>query len=262
MKHKLGLVLSGGGVKGAAHIGALKALAEHGVDATCISGTSAGAIIGALYAAEKSADEIFDIFQNSHLFSLSRFAFGKPGFIDIEKFVPYFQDHLSKDDFKFLSKEVFITATDLVKATAKIFDSGSLITAMLASSAFPLVFSPLRVKDALYADGGIINNFPVEPLIGKCESILGVYVSPIKKIGLSKLTSSWSVMERAYQISNRYASLQKMAQCDWVIHPQELERFGTFDMNKAGQIFEIGYESTLEMMDVILEGIKSATSTD
>ena len=85
MKHKLGLVLSGGGVKGVAHIGALRALAENNIQPTCISGTSAGAIIGALYAYGKSADEIFEIFENSHLFSLSRFAFGKPGFIDIEK---------------------------------------------------------------------------------------------------------------------------------------------------------------------------------
>lgn len=255
MEHQLGLALSGGGVKGAAHIGVLKALQEYKINPTCISGTSAGAIVGSFYAAGCEPEEILDIFRNSSLFSLSHIAFGKPGIIDLDKFADYFKKHLAVDDFSSLDKELFIVATDLIKGKMKVFDSGSLIAAMLSSSAFPVVFSPYKEGGNIYVDGGIVNNFPVELLAERCKYLLGVYLSPLKKITAANLTKSWEVLERAYSVANRYSSLQKLDSCNWVIHPQELERYDTFDMNKTDEIFELGYQSAKMKMPVILEDL-------
>ena len=256
MRHKLGLVLSGGGAKGAAHIGVLKAMAEHNVEATCIAGTSAGAVVGAFYASGLEAEEILGIFKNSSLFSPSKIAFGKPGIMDLDKFLGYFEQHLKVQNFEQLKKEVYIIATDLIEGKMEIINSGSLVSAMLASSAFPLILSPFKSETTVYADGGITNNFPVEPLIEKCEYILGSYVSPLKKITADSLSNSWDVVDRAYRISNRFTSIQKFDKCTWVIRPEELEQYGTFEMNKIDKIFEIGYRHALQIIPAVVQRMK------
>jgi NTE family protein len=196
MEYKIGLVLSGGGVKGVAHIGVLKALAEHGIYPDCISGSSAGAMVGALYASGKSPDEIFEIFQKSAIFKFSNFAVGKPGLIDLEKFKPYFSKYFPEDSYEALKYKLFICTTDLIRGRGKIFQKGPLVDTILASSAFPMVFSPYNINGTLYVDGGIVNNFPVEPLLGKCDYILGVFVNPLKKVTTNKVSNSFRVMER------------------------------------------------------------------
>jgi NTE family protein len=255
---KMGLVLSGGGVKGVAHIGVLKALAEHGIYPDIVSGSSAGAVVGALYASGRTADEIFSIFKESSIFSFSNFAFGKPGIIDLLKFKRQFQRYFDHDFFEELQRPLFVAATDLVRGRNKIFQSGPLVDTILASSAFPLVFSPYEIKGTLYADGGIVNNFPVEPLLKRCDYILGVYVNPLKKIEPTKLSNSFRVSERVYQIATRYSSLLKLEHCNFVILPQQLEQFGTFDMKRADAIFDIGYREALEAMPEIISGMREA----
>ncbi|MFQ5528099.1 MAG: patatin-like phospholipase family protein [Thermoanaerobaculia bacterium] len=85
MKHRLGIVLSGGGTRGIAHIGLLKALDEHRLSPECIAGTSSGAIVGALYAAGCSPEEMLEFFKVKSPFKLSKFALGKAGFLDTDK---------------------------------------------------------------------------------------------------------------------------------------------------------------------------------
>ncbi|MAN59682.1 MAG: patatin [Flavobacteriaceae bacterium] len=256
---KIGLVLSGGGVKGVAHIGVLKALAEANIHPQLLSGSSAGALVGALYASGRTPDEILAIFKESSIFTLSNFAFGKPGIIDLSKFKKQFQRYFDTDSFESLQKTLFVAATDLVRGRNKIFQSGPVVDAILASSAFPLMFSPYDIKGTLYADGGIVNNFPVEPLLDKCDFIIGVYVNPLQKIEPSKLTNTYRVSERVYQIATRYSSLLKLERCHYVLMPQVLEQYGTFDMKKANTIYNIGYEEALKAMPEITSALEALT---
>ena len=251
--YKFGLVLSGGGVKGVAHIGLLKALEEHDIYPDCISGCSAGAMVGALYAAGKTADEIFAIFQKVSLFSFSNFAFGKPGLIDLARFKTQFQTFFNMDTYESLPITLFINATDLIKGQTRIFSKGPLVDTILASSAFPLVFSPYKINDDLYVDGGVINNFPIEPLLNKCDYILGSYVNPIKDTEAKHITNTFKVMERVYEIATSYTSLQKLNHCNRIILPQELDSYNTFDMKKAALIYQMGYEEAKKSMPLILE---------
>ena len=98
----IGLVLSGGGVRGVAHIGVIKALEEHGLFPTHIAGTSAGAIVGALYANGNTWQEILEFFKTVPIFRIDKFAMNKPGFIDTEKLYDGFRTTLKDDDFKTL----------------------------------------------------------------------------------------------------------------------------------------------------------------
>ena len=245
-----GLVLSGGGIRGVAQIGAIKALEEYGIFPTIISGSSAGAVVGAFYAAEYSCEEILDFFRSTTLFSFHNYSFRKPGFVDTDKFVEVFQKYFPEDSFEALKKKLYVTTSDMIRNKMKIIHKGELIKPLLASAAFPGVFSPVRMNDSLYADGGIMNNFPIEPLLVECDKIIGVYVNPIKKITMEDLNSAVSVVERAFYISRANISMQKFRDCHIVISPEELNRFSPFGARHIDEIFKIGYEETKRVLEI------------
>ena len=245
----IGLVLSGGGARGVAHIGAIRALEEHGIFPTHISGTSAGAIVGALYAGGLGWAEILDFFKTIPIFHTQKYARGKPGFIDTEKFYLDFKKLLPDDDFRALKKTLFVTGTNVVKSTLKIFDSGEVIRPVLASASFPGVFTPTKIGKSYYVDGGVLNNFPLEPLQPFCDKILGVYVNPLRSINVKDLKNAYSVVERSYKIKMAADSIQKFKDCDLVVHPEELSRYGTFNMNGMDAIFDIGYSTTKNILE-------------
>lgn len=237
-----GLVLSGGGVRGIAHIGVIRALEEHGIYPTFIAGASAGAIVGAFYAAGYRWDEMLQFFQDTPFFSIKNYAIKKPGLIDTDNFYHVLKKYFPDDDFQTLPKTLFISVTDIIEGRNKIFQKGPLIHVTLASAAFPIMLSPIAIGDILYADGGITNNFPVEPLLGPCDRIIGSYVNPLEKIKPESLTSGMAIMQRAFKIGMATASEQKFRHCDLLITPQPLSQYGTFSINHIDEIFRIGYQ--------------------
>ncbi|WP_317236497.1 patatin-like phospholipase family protein [Allomuricauda sp. F6463D] len=246
---KIGLVLSGGGARGVAHIGVIKALEEHNIFPTHISGTSAGAIVGALYAHGTDWSEILRFFKTAPLFDATRYARKKPGILDTEKYYADFQEYLHHDDFSSLKKPLFITATNVLDGTLKIFNKGELIRPVLASASFPGVFSPVNINGSYFIDGGTLNNFPVEPLKESCDRIIGSYVNPLKKINIQDLKHSYNVIERAYKIKSAHDSITKFPDCDMVISPEQLSDYATFDMGSIDEIFEIGYKGTIQALE-------------
>ncbi len=251
MRYNLGMVLSGGGVRGLAHAGVLEALRERGIAPQVLAGTSAGAMVAALHAAGHAAEEILRFFIHKSPFRLSKVALSKPGLFDTDKIVRDFRDHFPDDSFEALGKKIFVTATDLVEARAEVFESGRLIPAVVASASTPLVFTPTRIDGRLYSDGGITNNFPVEPLIGHCDVILGVYVSPLRRIDETSLRSTLAVSQRAFEVGMYLSSKRKFHRCDLLLSPPELSGFGTFDTKHVREIFDVGYRAARERMDEI-----------
>ena len=244
----LGLVLSGGGIKGVAHIGAIKALEENGIYPTHISGSSAGAVVGAFYAQGYKPEEILSFFKTTPLFNFSRYAYRKPGFIDTDKFYRDFKKYFPEDNFNTLQKKLFITTVDMLNGTIKVFDKGELIKPFLASAAFPGIFSPVTINDGVYADGGILDNFPVAPLRVNCKNIVGIYLSPLTIIKSNRLKHSLSVLDRAIRINFLNGSAQKFPECDLLIDPDNLNKFGLFDTKSIDEIYRIGYQTTMKII--------------
>jgi len=142
--------------------------------------------------------------------------------------------------------KMHLTATDLVSGKLRIFGPETKIAdAVLASSAFPGIISPYEIDGRLYSDGGIINHFPTDILQGRCDNLIGIYVSPIQKIDAGDLRTIRSVTTRAYDLLSANTNMQKFTLCDWVIAPDELAMYSTFETNKfkMDEIFNIGYEA-------------------
>lgn len=245
---KTGLVLSGGGARGVAHIGVLKALEENKIEITHLSGTSAGAIVGAFFAAGHTWQTIFDYFKKVPIFHYTRYARNKPGFIDTSKFYKDFFPFFTLDDFEILEKELFISATNLIEGKERIFHKGELIKPILASAAFPGIFTPVIIDKVPYVDGGVLNNFLVEPLKSQCDTIIGVYVNPLQDISVGQLKHSYQVANRAYNISFDSQCASKFKEVDLLIAPKKLEQYGMFNLKNIDAIFEIGYEAAMESL--------------
>lgn len=245
----IGLILSGGGSKGLAQAGAIKFLEEQNIFPDRIAGTSAGSIVGALYAWGKTPEEILTFFKSIYLFHWKHLTFKKAGLIDSESFKHYFHSIFKDALLSELKIPLQITATDMVRGKLKVFGPDTkIVDAILASSAFPGIMSPYEIKGNLYSDGGILNHFPTDILQGHCETLIGIYVSPIQKIEAKDLNSIKAVTTRAFDILSANSNMHKFNNCDWVIEPTDLSLYSTFETSKVKMdaVFKIGYEAAKE----------------
>ena len=243
-------------MRGVAHVGVLQALADHGIRPECIAGTSAGALVGALYGAGHTAAEMITFFEQTNPRRLSRLTLRKSGLVDIDKYRRLFEDYFPDDSFKALNIRLFVTATDMVAARLEIFTDGPLIPALLASAAVPVVFTPLRFNGRLYSDGGVLNNFPIEPLQVLCDAIIGVYASPLHSPEQTELESTLAVSQRAFEVAMYLSSRLKFRACDMLLSPPELADFGIFT-KKTRELYEIGYRATVERLAAIVERLEA-----
>lgn len=249
MEYEIGLVLSGGGAKGMGHIGVIKAMEELGVEADIVAGTSAGAIVGALYASGVSSKEMFDYMSKMSLFNFKNYAWSKPGFIDGLKFQKDLLGLLSCKKFEELQKPLYVIATDLLNARQKIFSKGDLIKPIMGSSAFPGLFSPVEIADTYYVDGGVLNNFPTEVIRSRCQHMIGVHVQSISKIDKKKVGNMISVVQRIYAILTRADATTKYNECDVLIAPKEMMQYNTFELKKFKEMHDIGFEQGKKQLE-------------
>lgn len=238
----IGLVLSGGGVRGMAHIGLIKAMREHQIEAKVVAGTSIGALVGALYANHNTVDEMLTFFKETPLFQYSFFAINKPGFIDTERYVSIFKDFFPDNSFKSLKRPLFVVATDLLKGNEKVFYDGELIKPLLASAALPPVFSPVNIDNILYADGGIMNNFPKEYVDHLTDYVIGSNVSITVPLEKKDLRNSFQLTARVTSLMIHASNHEKLQECDVFIEPGELDSIGVLDKKGIENAFNIGYE--------------------
>lgn len=254
-----GLVLSGGGAKGMVHAGVLKWLDKHDLKPKLISGSSVGAMVGALYSAGHTPEEILDIFIKESIFSTSHITFRKPGLIDTTKLRKVYKKYFEHDDFGELSIPIYIVASNLLDGKVKVFDSGPLVDALLASSAFPLVFTPMKIDNQLYLDGGILNHFPVDVIQGQVDKTLGVYLSPIEQLEAKDLNSVRSITERTFRLGRHAGSRHNLELCNLIIDPGELTQYNTFSVSdkKLKKLFEIGFETAQKRKDEIFTLLKN-----
>ncbi len=244
---KVGLVLSGGGARGIAHLGAIQALEEEGLQFDMVSGTSAGALLGALYCYGYSPREILEKIQKINFYGFLRPALNWKGLINIEKASDEIRKHIPDDDFSVLKKPLFVTATQVNKGKAKVFSKGPLIKPLLASSSIPVLFNPVTIRNKQYVDGGITDNLPIKPIKNKCDKIIAMHCNPIEK---NFEAGSWrDLMERSLLIAITINSHRAKNKCDVFIEPPGVANYRVLDVKSARQIYEVGYDYTRRQIE-------------
>ena len=245
-KYKVGLVLSGGGAKGFAHVGALQALNEAGIFPDIISGVSAGAIAGALYADRHSPEEIMLLFSETKIYKYVEFILPKRGLLKMTGLTKIISQNLRAKTFEELSIPLYVAATDLNNGKSVFFNKGELIKPVLASATVPVLFSPVKIDSTIFVDGGVLNNFPIDPIEKKCNYLIGIHVNPFGY--LEEFNSMVSVAERSFHLSFSTHLGKKVEKCDIFIEPAELKKYRLLDISKIKEIYKIGYKETKRIL--------------
>ncbi|MCE7700210.1 MAG: patatin-like phospholipase family protein [Methanobacterium paludis] len=247
-RYKIGLVLSGGGAKGFAHAGVIQALEERGIRPDVIAGTSAGAIVGSLYADGYSPEEIITFFNKTSFSKFATLTRLKGGFFRIDNFKRALKSKLRAVNFEDLKIPMYINATDMIHGKNVFFNSGPLLDVVIASCSVPIVFEPEEIDHVPYSDGGLICNFPVEILRNQCEYVIGVNVGPIDVDEKEKLTIL-DIAQRTYYFMRKANVLSVKDECDLLIEPPSIDKYGMFDSEKNHEIFQFGYNAAVRIMD-------------
>lgn len=279
---KIGVVLSGGGAKGLAHIGALKVIEDAGIRVDYIGGTSMGAIVGALYASGYNArqlDSIFNVIDFETLIQDEVPRSAKTFFEkdDAEKYaitLPFddfkvaFPSGISKgqnvynllsrllihvkdvNDFNELPIPFFCVATNIETGKEVIFDRGYLPRVVSASGALPSLFSPVTINDSIFIDGGVVNNYPVDEVRAMgADLVIGVDVQS-NLWNREKLKSAVDVMLQINNFRTIKEMNEKKKRTDIYIRPQ-IDEFTVVSFADERQIVKAGEAAATELLPAL-----------
>lgn len=282
-QQKIGVVLSGGGATGLAHVGVLKALEENSIPIDYITGTSAGALVGSLYAAGYSPEQIeayilseqFQIVasgdvkpnQNFLLRELDPNAnmigmsfskdsilkkslptnFTSSTLLDFEMMRLFGTVSASnQDNYDNLFVPFRCVASDIAKKESVVFKSGPLNEAVRASMTYPFYFRPIRINDILLFDGGLYNNFPADVLY---EAFNADYIIGSNVSYNAALPHEDDIISQLTNMLVSYSNYQLPCDEGYMIEPNS--NVSTFDFASAGQAIRDGYDATIAQMDSI-----------
>lgn len=278
---KVGLVLSGGGAKGVAHIGVLKAMEEAGLTPDYITGTSMGSIMGGLYSIGYSADEIAELVTNidwgevlTNKISLDKVTFEEKAYYGRYLIDLYLKDkslifpsgviegQALMDIFSELTRPVHnihdfnkfpipfaCVATNIVTGEPVVLRSGSLASAMRASMAIPTVFTPIKIDDNLLVDGGLVRNMPVPEIVEMgADIVIGVYVSSDFSPE-EELTSFVSILTQSALIGGIFDTREQLEKCNILVTP-DLKDFSTGSFFSSEEILDKGMEAGRQYVEI------------
>lgn len=239
---KTGLALGGGGAKGFAHIGVIKALEEYSIPIHSVAGTSMGAIIGVLYSAGFDADTIARKLKEEKVWNWFNIDLLKGGLVNLNGVKEALYEHLGHEDFSKLKKPFCVTASNLNTGKVKVVSEGQqLFEWVIASSSVPVAFTPTVIDGYTYVDGGLFMNLPAEPLMFDCDTVIGSSVVADKKI--DKIKNTKDVAERVFNLSILQNERISRLHCDYFIETKKLTKYSMWDFNKFDEIIEHGYNS-------------------
>lgn len=246
-KYKIGIALSGGGARGIAHLGVLKALEEKNLAPEVISGASAGSIAGALYADGHSPDEIFKFVQAAGFYKFVKFGLEPRGIFKLDGLAKLLKDYLSVERIEDLKKPFFIGCTEFNSGKQRIFSEGNLSTLVMASCSIPILFKAVEYEGKYLIDGGVVSNLPIEPLVGKCEMLIGSHVNPIDEA--DDLTGWMNLVDRVFSLATYNTVRAHIPKLDLFIEPKGLAKFGIFSTSNDQAMFDLGYEEALKVIE-------------
>jgi NTE family protein len=215
---KIALVLGGGAAKGFAHVGVIKSLESHGIQPDMVVGTSAGSVVGALYASGYGGFELQRIALAMEEKAFSDWTLPNRGFIKGEALQNFMNEAVQNRPIERLLRKLAIVATDLQSGELIVFERGNTGMAVRASSSVPGVFQPVKFNNREYVDGGLVSPVPVKTArdLG-ADIVIAVDISDRPK--LSKLKDTIDVMMQTFTIMSGIIAGKELAFADVVVEP-------------------------------------------
>lgn len=246
--YRIGVALSGGGAKGFAHIGALKALEEKGIRPDIISGTSAGSIAGAFYAAGISPERTMRLFVEHNLHDFLEITFSGKSFLKYDGFRKFLEKNLPVKRIEDLQIPLQIIASNFDTGEYEVFTEGELVPRILASCTIPVIFPPIKIDGTRYVDGGLFMNLPVTPIRPLCETIIGINVNPY--LTDDEKDNILYVAAKSFQYIFNANTANERHLCDILLEMDDVEGFNTFDLGNAKKIYHIGCRKMRELLNI------------
>lgn len=251
VKPKLGLALGSGGAKGMVHLGALKAFEENGIEFDIIAGTSIGSIIGAFYSAGYTSDEILRLLGAIDFKEITTMFMVKMDTTNLEEVI---NKHIGDLNIEELSKPFVAVATELETGKEVDMSTGSVAKALCASSSYPPFFKPVKVNGVMLIDGAFSNAIPADQvkLMG-ADYIVGIDLSAVKSEEKPSILAELFPNNR---FNNGDTSKKGYDNSNVMLMP-DLSNYKATSIGKLDEMYEIGYQTAIENMEKIKQGIAS-----
>ncbi|MFK7823275.1 MAG: patatin-like phospholipase family protein [Oligoflexales bacterium] len=245
---RLGLALGGGGARGVAHIGVLRAFEHKHIKISCMSGTSAGAIVAALYAFGKSTEEIRLIFDTLTFSRISNLIPVKLGLSSNQGLAGVIEKELGAVDIQDAPIPLSILCTDLITGESKIFTKGPLAKLVQASCSFPGIYSPVEHENMLLVDGALTENIPVSAAkqLG-ANFVVAVSLSDIKQ-HVAMPSGMLEVMNRCFDILVDQVSLENIKSAEYTIY-MDLSFMSRFKLSDQDKAINLGFIKTQRLLE-------------
>jgi len=250
-KYKIGLALGGGGSRGFAHLGIIKALKEKGIEPDIISGVSAGAIAGSLIADGKTPQEAFKIIKDKGFSEYTRIRLPRKGFFSLDGLRKQLDKTLSVKSIENLQIPFFAGVTNFSKGIVEYKNEGSLVDFVIASASIPVMFEPVKINGEQFVDGGLLDNIPFKPLQTICEKIIAINLVPV--LNTEKVKGMKHIIARTLDMAMNCKLPQIKEVVDLLIEPPELRHHAFFSTKNADEVFNLGYKYVmgLDLKDII-----------
>lgn len=243
---RTGLVLSGGGARGFAHAGAIKALNEMGIKPEIIAGVSAGSVAAVMYSAGIEPERMVELFHDCRFSDFCELSVPKDGFFRLDRFKNFLRKHIPYTNLEDLPIPVVVGATNLDEGIKVIFDKGPLPERVAASCSIPIVFKPQKIDGVRYVDGGVLHNLPAWSIRNRCKYLIGINCSPLLKTTVGN--GIVDIALRSYELMAKTNVIPDMEMCDIVIRNEEIARYKVFNLKEIEKVFESGYRDTINFL--------------
>ncbi|MDP4664131.1 MAG: patatin-like phospholipase family protein [Salibacteraceae bacterium] len=242
MKYKLGIALGGGGARGFAHLGAIKALAEKGLEADIYAGTSAGAIVGSFLASGLAPDEVFELMHKNKFSDYTKLHLPIDGFMSLEGMQAKLETYIKAKNLEDLNKPLIVCASNINTGKVAYFEKGKLSSIVAASSSIPVLFSPIKIGKHQYLDGGVFDNVPVAALRNVSDKVIAINIMPLETN--SNVKNLMDVALRTFQMSVEANTIYSRKSADLFIEMEGIQKFGVLSSANAQALFDLGYSYT------------------
>ncbi len=255
LRPTLGVALGGGAVKGAAHIGVLKALLEADLRPDFITGTSIGAMVGTLFAFGKKPDEIADLAKGMDWLDITRTTFSRYGILSNKAVRKIMIEQIGDVQLENSPIPIAVIAADVATGERVILKSGSAAEAVMASSCIPGIFVPVEMGDRLLIDGGIVEHTPVTTLSSMgADFLMGIDLSGAQK--LQRPNGIIDVILNAIEIAVSNQSKLNAQTADLIIS-LDVRQYGKPGEANVTRLVQEGYKACKQNIDRIRKGLEN-----